>query len=180
MTYDDYMDSIKDAADAAEEREQYLESLPAELTELRAKLAAAETERDAVRRRAERAEHISDELADQNAVLREALEEIVGLNGSAAYLPPHEPTAGKAIGIARSALALTPPAAGAEAETVAASPVEYAIREFGFDRYVDGRLKAEGVVVHAANLEQAAVKSSRMIGTRGTVLLPREEDTCEK
>ena len=58
-----------------------------------------------------------DALASHNAALRAALEKIVGLNGSAAYLPPHEPTAGKAIGIARSALALTPPAAGKQEDT---------------------------------------------------------------
>ena len=79
---------------------------------------------------------------------------------------------------APDALDLTPPAA--VTAPVAASPVECAIREFGFNRYVDGRLMAEGVVVHATNLEQAAAKASRMVGPRFAVLLPREEDTCEK
>lgn len=40
MTYDDYVDNLKDSADAAEERQEYLESLPAELDALRAELAA--------------------------------------------------------------------------------------------------------------------------------------------
>ena len=58
--------------------------------------------------RAEAAERERDEAQAHAADLRGALEEIRGLNGSAGYLPPHQPTAAKAIEIARAALARTP------------------------------------------------------------------------
>lgn len=90
--------------------------VPAEAAAVVKQMKEAEAERDVLRRRAERAEHISDECAYQNAALRTALEEIAA-KPSCGCMPIcrcNEPAALAAEleekkELAKAARALTPP-----------------------------------------------------------------------
>jgi hypothetical protein len=77
MDYNDYMDSIKDSADADAEWQEYLEGLPDQVAKLSAELAEAE-------RRAKEAECelirlteiLRHSLSETNSRLREVMEAI--------------------------------------------------------------------------------------------------------